>query len=297
MRKNRRIRHLLSLVQNDMIGGKRIENPYAQDVESDSGEDLVNTSENDEIIYFREKTQSLERQLEEQKQQNTQLSRQISLIHDERAHEEETVRGRFTSTVEDLLDKIKHLKALTRDNTRDIIMIKKLHMSKERQYMDQYYELKCELEQVKRPNKESSSSQETLRLTANLKENNVLIAKQTAEIENLREMLRERENLNGKKIDGLQQRLSTSLSDKQAFNKRRSVDVEGVMNEVIVLRRKLETFEKLVLQYGPVEDTDLLLLSTASELRVKSESIISELKSLKAKFHESKQQTKRMKLT
>jgi predicted RNase H-like nuclease (RuvC/YqgF family) len=76
-----------------------------------------------------------------------------------------------------------------------------------------------------------------------------------------------------KKIDALKSRLTRTIKEKEEIERRRSFEVEGLMNDIISLKKQIAILENQLFQIGPMANIELDLLNKSKFFSIRTSRI------------------------
>ncbi|KAI8826843.1 uncharacterized protein EV422DRAFT_549502 [Fimicolochytrium jonesii] len=249
----------------------------------------------DEVAALKLTVSSLRTQLSDQAKNYeatiTGLRRDRQLQMDE----ERVRRQHETQKMADLLEKCQRLRALSRENIRELIHTKKSTHAYERRLME---ERSTMVEQLHQCQKELAAEKEKVEVAEKLVEER-LVRKQEHIVHELRTQLGKYEkevNTNNakletierahrKRVSHLEARLSALTASYASLKRRRDFEIEGFTADISSLRKQLKHLERSILKYAPLEDRELVLLNIAKETGERVAKMSSDLHGLKAKVY------------
>ncbi|KAI9093069.1 hypothetical protein DFS34DRAFT_652657 [Phlyctochytrium arcticum] len=268
-------------------------------------EDSIPMDRDDEIESLRVNLASLRTQLEEQTQMYEATIAGLKRDRQTRMDEEKSRRQYESQKIEDLMEKLQKLRALCRENIKELLHTKKSANAYEKRLVEEKTNLVEELhssksqlttEQHKAENAEKNienrvtKKQETL--VTDLRSQ---LGRYEREIHSLKAKSDDTEKGYKRRIDYLQSRLSAVTSTYTALKRRRDYEIEGFTNDILMLRKQLKMLERNILRYAPLEDKELVLLNLAKETGQRVSKISSELHGLKAKIYSTEEDVRSIK--
>ncbi|KAI9183903.1 hypothetical protein H9P43_002955 [Blastocladiella emersonii ATCC 22665] len=224
----------------------------------------------DENQVLRLQVQALRAQLEEQ--QRVHKESLDKLVEDRRlrADEEKLRAAADAERVRVLTDKLAKHQEFLRDNTKEVLTIRKSYLMNERllkeervRLVEEVNSLRAKYQEVRGRSEQVERVIETRVLKKNeglLHELRTQLAKYEHELRNSRVDLEEREAGSAKKIEALQRRLESARNDYRALKKRRDLEIEGFTNDILMLRRKVKDLERHIVRTAPLQDAELAVL-------------------------------------
>ncbi|TPX51280.1 hypothetical protein SeMB42_g00278 [Synchytrium endobioticum] len=311
LKDRKKIRYLLSVAGTpdeettyfrDTLDKRLVKIP-TEDGQQKGGEPDILLME-DEAEALKIKASALQTQLDEQKRayedhiENLKKDRTVQM-------EEERVRRRHeASRIEELVRKLHRLRALCRENTRELLHTKKAAHATERSLIEQRARL---LENVSSATTRFNAEKDRVQVVEKQVESRIAkrtesvltelrgqIAKNQDELRTLKAKTDQTEQQQKRKIEYLQNRLSTFQARYDELKRRRNYEIEGFTNDIVALRSKLKTLEKQILKYGPLEDRELALLTMARETGEKASTISTNLQRLKQNLFALEEETQQL---
>ncbi|KAJ3057258.1 Coiled-coil domain-containing protein 77 [Rhizophlyctis rosea] len=259
---------------------------------------------------------ALQTQLEEQRVHYESIIDHLMKDRKARMEEERVRHEHEAERIGNLMDKVHRMRALCRENTRELLHTKKTALANEKNLIEQKTQMSIQLSEIQKELSSEKSRQEqaeqtietriTKRQESLISELRLQINKSEEEMKKLKVTrsgfvegatiripsihdpqgaLATANQSNKKTVDHLKSRLSATASSYQSLKRRRDYEIEGFTNDILMLRKQLKTLEKTILKINPLEDKELLLLNLARETGERVAKISTGLHGLKAKVH------------
>ncbi|TPX36904.1 hypothetical protein SmJEL517_g00870 [Synchytrium microbalum] len=258
----------------------------------------------DECEALKIKVSALQTQLDEQKHAYEDSIENLKKDRSAQMEEEKIRRRHESARIEELMRKVHRLRTLCRENTRELLHTKKACHATERALIEEKTRL---LENVHSATTKFTAERDRVQTVEKSLETKILkrnegvltelrsqIAKQQEELRGLKTKTDQSDQQQKKKIEYLQNRLSTFTSRYDELKRRRNYEIEGFTNDIVSLRSKLKTLEKQILKYGPLEDRELALLNMARETGERAASISTNLQRLKQNLFALEEETQQL---
>eukprot|EP00842_Homolaphlyctis_polyrhiza_P005504 jgi/Hompol1/5955/HPOL_004774-RA len=246
----------------------------------------------DEVQGLRLQNSSLQTQLDEQRQAYEATI--AGLMKDRRTRtEEERIRREYDNQrVEELLDKVKRLRTLCRENTRELLRSKKASHAHERSLVEEkaamIKELNALKNQLAREQDRNETAEKVIETKVSKKQESIVgdlrqhISKLEEELRAIKLKREQTETANARRVEYLKSRLESVNAGYMSLKRRRDYEIEGFTNDILSLRKQLRNLEKSILKYGPLEDKELVLLNLARLTGERASKISTQLQNLKA---------------
>ncbi|RKO96663.1 hypothetical protein CXG81DRAFT_27221 [Caulochytrium protostelioides] len=256
-------------------------------------------SEEDELTALRMRAEAMQIQREEERKAYEEAVE--GLLRDRRIREDEEKvrRHQEADRISELTQQIHRLRALNRENTRDVLLTKKAFLRREHAMQQQKAALTSEVKQLRDAQNAHAKRFQTLEkrvegqvtrknegLLSNIR---YQLAKKEDEVRTLREQLENEVETGKKKHAHLVNRIETLTSSYQSLKKRRDYEIEGFTNDIMALRKQLKAVEQNCYRYGTLEDRELRLLAMAHATGQKAGALSSEIHRLKGKVYDVEQ--------
>ncbi|KAJ3079118.1 Coiled-coil domain-containing protein 77 [Quaeritorhiza haematococci] len=253
----------------------------------------------DEIEALRFTTESLKTQLEEQRKSYEDRIAHLLKEKNARVQEENLRRQQDNEKIEGLMNQVHRLRSLCRENTKELLQSKKTLRTRERQAAEEkatsIEEAKALRTQLAEQQEQATMAERTIeeQLT---KQNEVLlrelraqITKNEDELRNVKSKYATMEVSHKRKVDALQRKVDAITTSYLSLKRRRDYEIEGFTNDILNLRKQIKNLERNILKFGPLEDTELTLLSLAKKTGEKVENISTTLTQLKNKVYSTEE--------
>ncbi|KAJ3362255.1 Coiled-coil domain-containing protein 77 [Allomyces javanicus] len=248
----------------------------------------------DENAVLRLQVQALRAQLAEQRQLHDDAAR--AWRHEAQVrHDEHALRTRADADkMQHLGDQVAQLQAFLRDNTREVLAIRRAYLINERRLKEERVVLVDEVTQLRAKYAELRSRSEQVEKlveTRITRRNEGLLHELRSQLAKYEEELRrskldgeQRESGNKKKIEVLQTKLDALRSSYKALKKRRDFEIEGFTNDILMLRKQVRSLEAHIIKYGPLQDQEMAVLDVVKKTAGKAQRIQDEMVGLKRKI-------------
>ncbi|KAJ3036047.1 Coiled-coil domain-containing protein 77 [Rhizophlyctis rosea] len=243
---------------------------------------------------------ALQTQLEEQRAHYESVIDHLLRDRKTRVEEEKVRREYEARRIEEFMEKLNRFRALSRENTRELLHTKKAALAAERNLIEQKTQMTNDLLDMKKQLASEKSRQEqaeqTIETRITRKQESLVhelrreITKNEDEIKKLKTALATTDQSGRQTIEHLKSRLASTASSYQSLKRRRDYEIEGFTNDIVMLRKQLKTLEKNILKYSPLEDKELVLLNLARETGERVAKISTGLHGLKAKVHATEEE-------
>ncbi|KAJ3171579.1 Coiled-coil domain-containing protein 77 [Geranomyces variabilis] len=194
-----------------------------------------------------------------------------------------------------LQDKVAKLRALCRENIRELLHTKKSAQAHERTLIEDKSSLlsqlhdttaQLEAEKTRADSAEKESERRILRkhdaLAVELRQQ---LGKYERELHVTKTKYEGVEKTHAKKTGALEAKLASVTASYATLKRRRDLEIEGFTTDIATLRRQLKLLERGILKYAPLEDRELVLLKIAKETGDRVARMSSDLHGLKAKVY------------
>ncbi|CAG8458615.1 118_t:CDS:10 [Ambispora gerdemannii] len=278
----RKIQYLLSITA-----------PEQSDDEIDNQHDKNSSHpdpRDDQIECLNLRIKTLNTQLEEQRHGYEEII--ASLETDRQALiEEEKLRRQYDSNkIQELTAKVQRLDLFCRENTKELLQIKKDQRTEEQKMHEEHANLLQKLLNLKAQLNEEKERNDTMERTVEnriAKKNETIMAELRRQIGNYEDELRILKTEQKNSETGFRRKIANLLKkiDTLTAKKRRNFDLEGFTNDISTLRKELKGLEKQILKYAPIDDRELHLLTLAQETGEHVEKVSKQLRDLKAQVY------------
>ncbi|TPX71511.1 hypothetical protein SpCBS45565_g01048 [Spizellomyces sp. 'palustris'] len=259
----------------------------------------------DEIEALKLTVTSLRTQLEEQGRAYETTVAALKRDRQTQIDEEKARREHESQRISELLEKLQKLRALCRENIRELLHTKKASHAYEKKLVEEKAALLEDLRstgsQLAVERDKAESAERTIESRVTKKQETLVgdlrsqLGKYEKELHTAKSKCEEIEKTFKKKVDYLQSRLSAITSSYTALKRRRDYEIEGFTNDILILRKQLKVLERSILKYAPLEDKELVLLNLAKETGERVGKISSELHGLKAKVYATEEEVRSLK--
>ncbi|KAJ3370381.1 Coiled-coil domain-containing protein 77 [Allomyces arbusculus] len=248
----------------------------------------------DENAVLRLQVQALRAQLAEQRQLHDDAAR--AWRHEAQVrHDEHALRTRADADkMQHLGDQVAQLQAFLRDNTREVLAIRRAYLINERRLKEERVVLVDEVTQLRAKYAELRSRSEQVEKLVEMRitrRNEGLLHELRSQLAKYEEELRrskldgeQREAGNKKKIEVLQSKLDALRNSYKALKKRRDFEIEGFTNDILILRKQVRSLEAHIIKYGPLQDQEMAVLDVVKKTAGKAQRIQDEMVGLKRKI-------------
>ncbi|KNC97914.1 uncharacterized protein SPPG_09420 [Spizellomyces punctatus DAOM BR117] len=259
----------------------------------------------DEIEALKLTVTSLRTQLEEQGRAYEATVAALKRDRQTQIDEEKARREHESQRISELLEKLQKLRALCRENIRELLHTKKASHAYEKKLVEEKAALLEDLRstgsQLAVERDKAESAERTIESRVTKKQETLVgdlrsqLGKYEKELHTAKSKCDEIERTFKKKVEYLQSRLSAITSSYTALKRRRDYEIEGFTNDILILRKQLKVLERSILKYAPLEDKELVLLNLAKETGERVGKISSELHGLKAKVYATEEEVRSLK--
>ncbi|KAJ3332667.1 Coiled-coil domain-containing protein 77 [Blyttiomyces sp. JEL0837] len=258
---------------------------------ADSGAAKRPTPGGEEVEYLNLTISSLRSQLDEQRRTYEEIIAGFERDRKTLFEEDKIRQEHETAKIGELMDKLNSLRALNRENIREMLHLKKTYHSNERRLIDDKAKLTQEILDLK--NKLSAektrqdSAEKMIEVAVSKKHEDTISDLKTQllqtqdDFRECNQKLLEMEKSTKKRANQLTERLHLLTTSYNNLKRRRDYEIEGFTNDILLLRKQLKVLEKSILKYGPLEDRELVLLNLARETGQRAARISSDLQDLK----------------
>ncbi|TPX62336.1 hypothetical protein PhCBS80983_g00448 [Powellomyces hirtus] len=208
---------------------------------------------------------------------------------------EQARREHEAAQIGTLMDKVGKLRALCRENIRELLHTKKSAHTHERRLIEEksalLQTLSTTTQQLETEKTRAESAEKAIEARV-VKKHDALaselrtqVGRYEKEVHVYKTKYETVEKTHRKKVSVLENRLAAVSASYATLKRRRDFEIEGFTNDILALRRQLRTLERAILKYAPLEDRELVLLRIAKETGDRVARISSDLHGLKAKVY------------
>ncbi|KAJ3196540.1 Coiled-coil domain-containing protein 77 [Irineochytrium annulatum] len=245
----------------------------------------------DEIESLNLTISSLRTQIDEQRQAAEDIAAGYEKDRQTQMEEEKVRREYEAQKLAELTERNSKLRALNRENTRELLYTKKSLHQIERKYAEEKARLTREVDRLRTQYSQEKERTETVernieknlvkKQEESLTELRTKVSRNDQELRQCKQKLESAEAEHKKRTNFLSAKIQTLTSNYAALKRRRDYEIEGFTNDIAMLRKQLKALEKSILKYGPLEDRELVLLNLARETGQRVARISSDLQGLK----------------
>ncbi|RKP11173.1 hypothetical protein THASP1DRAFT_27008 [Thamnocephalis sphaerospora] len=200
--------------------------------------------------------------------------------------EEEKLRQKGDATrIQEQQKEIARLREFYRENTRELLRMRGDARRIERESCEREAQLQNSIACLTRKlalERDHSAKAEQALQKRKYRQNDALVEKLQRELKQCQEALRQHKDSTDvpadivkKRSDRLEKELKAHLATVRS---QRQLELEGMGSDMTQLCRQLKSLERLILRYGPLEDHEMLIYSTAVDIKSKADLISKEVK-------------------
>jgi hypothetical protein len=214
--------------------------------------------------------------------------------------EKQAARKQDKERIEELISKMQKLQEFCRENTRELLEVKKAHRISERRSKEERARLIEDLSQTRFTLGEERGRLGTIERAIEgrvSRRNEELIGelrqqvgKYEGMIEEFRGKQRRSEQDYQRQVEALKERLTLSDKSLKQVQKRRQTEIQGLHADMEMLKKQLRTMEKQVSKVGPIEDRELEYLGIAKETGNRAAKLSNAIHSIKSRLYETERE-------
>ncbi|KAI9220066.1 hypothetical protein BC828DRAFT_367638 [Blastocladiella britannica] len=249
----------------------------------------------DETAVLRLHLQSQRAQLEELRVAHDQAISRLREDADVRNREEKARADADAARASELTDKLAQHQEFLRENTKEVLTIRKAYLMNERLLKEErvklvdevntlrarYLDLRSKSDHIER----AIEARVTKKNESLLHELRSQLSRYEKELRNSRSDSEEREAASKKKIEVLQHKVDSLKNDYRSLKKRRDYEIEGFTNDILLLRRQVKELEKHIIKSAPLQDAEMEVLRLTEQTATRAAKIQREVVGLKQKVH------------
>ncbi|KAI9001951.1 hypothetical protein BC832DRAFT_593803 [Gaertneriomyces semiglobifer] len=259
----------------------------------------------DELAALRLTVTALRTQLTEQQQSYEATI--AGLLRDRQTHleEEKARRENESHKIDELMQKLAKLRALCRENVRELLYVKKTWAVTERKLVEDKMKLTEQVERMSREVEDekyrSQNAEKTVETRLSKKHDTLIhslrtqLAKYESELHTQKIQHTQEISSQQKKVSALQSRLGTLTSTYSALKKRRDYEIEGFTNDILNLRKQMKHLERGILRFAPLDHREMVLLKIAEKVSGEVERISTDVTGIKQRVYAAEEDLRNVK--
>ncbi|ORZ40278.1 hypothetical protein BCR44DRAFT_118903 [Catenaria anguillulae PL171] len=272
-------------------GGSGARGPDAEEHVGDIPSSEPGLRLKDENQILRLQVQALKSQLEEQQRVHKEAIDRLVADSQIRAREDKLRTDTDAERVRELTEKLSKHQEFLRENTKEVLTIRKNYLMNERLLKEERVRLVDEVNTLRSRYtdlRNKSDQVEKVIEARVLKRHEGLLHELRSQLAKYEQELR-RSRVCNLRYDGLppkditHSRMSSSCNSYKSLKKRRDYEIEGFTNDIMLLRRQVKELERHIIKTAPLQDAELAVLEMVESTAKRAAKIQKEVNGIKVR--------------